>query len=121
MTAAALSPALTLAGPLPAKSSNAGAVRVSVTPVQTGPGADWTFEITMNTHVKDLDADLTTSAVLIDSAGRPHKPKSWQGDPPGGHHRKGILSFPALNDESKSFELQLTGIGDKRVFKWTMQ
>jgi hypothetical protein len=68
-----------------------------------------------------LGEDLTKAAVLVDGAGRRYTPVAWQGDPPGGHHRKGILRFPAPPEPAKSFELQMQGIGgvSQRVFQWT--
>jgi hypothetical protein len=111
------------ASALAARSSDANGVRVVVTPKQADPGAGWTFEVVMDTHTQPLDADLTKSSVLIDDAGRRYLPLSWQGDPPGGHHRKGALRFATGNADLKSFELQIEGLAGagKRVFQWTIK
>ena len=77
----------------------------------------------MNTHTKPLDADLTKAAVLIDGSGKRYAPQAWQGDKPGGHHRKGVLRFPAPDGTPKAIEIHIDGLGgvDSRVFKWTMK
>jgi hypothetical protein len=77
----------------------------------------------MDTHTKPLDDDLTKTVALVDDDGRQYTPTSWEGDKPGGHHRKGVLRFPAPGATIKSFELQIEGLGgvSKRVLKWTMK
>lgn len=120
---AAGTPALAQSGAgLAARSSDAGGVRVVVTPKTVAPGATWEFEVVMDTHTKPLDADLTKAAVLLDDGKRAYAPTVWQGDPPGGHHRKGLLRFPAPAGQTKSFEVQIEGIGSpgKRTFQWTV-
>ncbi len=108
---------------LPARSSNEGGVQVVVKPERVGAGAEWTFTVTMNTHTRPLDNDMTKAAVLIDDGGKRYSPLSWQGDKPGGHHRKGTLRFPAPVKQPKTFELHIDGIGgvQSRLFEWTMK
>jgi acyl-coenzyme A synthetase/AMP-(fatty) acid ligase len=108
---------------LAARSNDAGGVRVVVKPKSVAAGATWEFEVTMDTHSKPLDDDLTKTAVLVDDGGRQYMPMSWQGDKPGGHHRKGILRFPAPTGQIKSFELRIQGLGgeSKRAFQWTIK
>jgi hypothetical protein len=109
-------------GALPARSDNAGGVNVVIKPKAVAPGAAWTFDVIMDTHVKPLDTDLAKSAVLVVSGAR-LTPTSWQGDGPGGHHRKGVLSFPAPNGPATSFIVELFGVGGvaTRTFNWTAQ
>lgn len=76
---------------LAAKSSDAGGVHVVVRPKNVGTGVTWEFEVRMDTHSKPLNDDLTKAAVLVDGAGHRYKPIAWQGDAPGGYHRKGVL------------------------------
>ena len=107
-----------------AQSSDDAGVRVVVTPVALGPGMTiWEFEVVMDTHTKPLEEDLAQSAVLVDEAGRRYRPVAWQGDPPGGHHRKGILQFSAPGDMPKTVELQIDGVGGAgvRTFHWQLQ
>ncbi len=108
---------------LAARSNNADGVRVDIKPKGIVAGSALEFEIVMDTHTKPLDADLTKTAVLVDDSGRRYVPLSWQGDPPGGHHRKGVLRFPAPSEQIKSLELQIEGLGgaSKRVFQWTIK
>jgi hypothetical protein len=108
---------------LAARSNDAGGVRVVIKPKSVAAGAAWEFEVVMDTHTKPLDDDLTKTTVLVDDGGRRYMPLSWQGDKPGGHHRKGVLRFPAPSEQIKSFELQIQGSGgeNKRVFQWTMK
>ena len=108
---------------LSAVSNDGGGVKVVVKPINVAAGSVWEFEIVMDTHSKPLDDDLTKTAVLVDDSGSQYMPTSWQGDKPGGHHRKGVLRFPAPSATIKSFELQIQGLGgvSKRVLKWTMK
>jgi hypothetical protein len=112
---------LALAQTLAARTSDAGGVRVVVKPKSVAAGAAWEFEVVMDTHVKPLDDDLTKTAVLVDDGGRRYGPAAWQGDKPGGHHRKGVLRFPAPSEQVKSFELRIQGLGGvpTRAFQWT--
>jgi hypothetical protein len=108
---------------LPARTSDGNGVRVVVTPKATAPGAVWEFDVVMDTHTKPLDTDLARAAELIDDGGQRYQPLEWKGDPPGGHHRKGTLRFPAPANQIKAFEVQIQGIGGvgTRVFQWTMK
>ena len=111
------------AAALVARTSDTGGVRVVVTPQPVGPAATlWEFEVVMDTHSGTLSADLVQAAVLVDDNGRRYMPLAWQGDPPGGHHRKGMLRFPLPAGKPKAVELQITGVGgpDKRIFRWEL-
>lgn len=120
-----LNSGLPLAAPaLAAQSSEGGGVNVIVTPKALEPGvAVWEFEIVMDTHSKPLDEDIPQAAVLVDEVGRRYKPTVWQGDPPGGHHRSGILQFSAPADMPAAVELQIEGIGEAgtRTFRWELK
>lgn len=109
---------------LASRTSDESSVRVVVTPKPLVAGATaWEFDVVMDTHVKPLTEDLAKSAVLIDRTGRQYAPLGWQGDAPGGHHRKGVLRFPAPGDATRSVELRLTGIGGSatRSFRWDLK
>jgi hypothetical protein len=98
-------------------------IRVVVAPKKVAAGSAWEFDITMDTHIAPLNADLTKSAVLVVDGSQRYVPLSWEGDKLGGHHRKGVLRFPAPNEQTKSFELRIQGLGreSERVFKWTVK
>jgi hypothetical protein len=119
-------PSVTLSAetPLASRTSDNGGVRVVVTPKAIEPGgAVWEFEVVMDTHTKPLNEDLARAAVLVDDSGRQYAPVAWQGDPPGGHHRKGTLRFAPPVEELKIIELHIAGVGGpgKRVFRWELK
>lgn len=102
--------------------SNAGGVRVDVVPVQLAAGQQARFQVSLNTHSVPLDQDLTAVSVLRDSRGREYKPVHWDGAPPGGHHRKGILVFPELSAPLNSVTLTIHDIAGiaNRDFAWQL-
>lgn len=123
VVAAIVCPAAPLAAQtaaLPSRSSDGGGVRVVVKPKTVGVGPVWEFDVIMDTHSTPLNADLVKTAVLIDGGGKRYQPTGWKGDPPGGHHREGLLSFPVPATSSGTFEIQIEGMGPaKRSFRWT--
>lgn len=107
-----------------AQISREGGVTVKVVPRGLRAGAtSWEFEVTFETHTQSLNQDMTRAARLIDSQGQPHAPLAWDGDPPGGHHRRGLLRFRPLADHPAMLELQVLGVGDigTRVFRWRLE
>ncbi len=82
----------------------------------------WDFEMVLETHTKALNDDLAKSAVLI-ADGKQYQPLGWEGAPPGGHHRKGKLSFKALAPSPETVELQIRLASDPspRSFKWLLK
>jgi len=82
----------------------------------------WDFEVVLETHTKALNDDLAKSSVLI-ADGKQYLPLGWKGAPPGGHHRKGKLSFKAIAPPPASVELQIRLAGDPspRSFKWLLK
>ena len=101
-----------------------GGVHVKVTPKNiTVPADTWDFEVALNTHSVALDQDLAKTTVLVDAQGEQYLPIAWEGDPPGGHHRSGILRFKPLAVMPSSLELRISGVGgiDTRVFRWQLQ
>jgi hypothetical protein len=107
--------------PLTIQTSQADGVTVKVVP--RGLRADvasWDFEVTLETHTQPLNQDMMQAARLIDAQGRAHAPFAWEGDPPGGHHRRGVLRFRPLAGKPATVELQIVGIGGSgaRIFRW---
>ncbi len=98
-------------------------VRVDVVPVQLESGKSAKFEIRMNAHSGDLSQDLVSVSTLKDDNGREYRPVDWQGAPPGGHHRTGVLEFPALNGNTKSVTLVIRDVANvpERVYKWNLK
>ncbi|MBI4937030.1 MAG: hypothetical protein HY846_02200 [Nitrosomonadales bacterium] len=82
----------------------------------------WDFEVVMETHTKALNDDLVKSSLLI-VEGKQNLPLSWEGAPPGGHHRKGKLRFKAVAPQPVAMELQIRLAEDPfpRSFKWLLK
>jgi len=73
-------------------------------------------------HALELNHDLAAIAALIDAAGREQKPIGWEGDRPGGHHRKGVLTFRPLDPAPATLTLKLRQVGPvpERSFTWML-
>ena len=106
---------------LSTQSSSAAGVTVKATP-RTLAGAVWEFELVFDTHTQDLKDDPAKSASLH-AAGASAAPLAWQGDPPGGHHRKGVLKFSATAPGTQAIELTITRPGEPtpRSFRWQLK
>ena len=112
------------AAELEARTSNAAGVTVKVTPKDVAPGSStWTFAVVLDTHSRDLSDDLVKDSALVDARGTRYAPIAWEGAPPGGHHREGVLRFKGLGPEPGAFELQIRRPGESaaRVFRWTLK
>ena len=99
-------------------------VIITVTPKNISPDASaWEFEIVLDTHSVELDYDLMKNSALIDSAGNKYSSLEWVGDPPGGHHRKGVLKFRSIADLPESVKLEFYNIGGiiRREFIWSLK
>ena len=105
------------------KSNKKNSVRVDVRPVQLLPGKTAKFEIRMNSHSGDLSQDLIAVCSLKDSSGREYQPTNWDGSPPGGHHRSGVLEFSELAEGAKSITLVIREVANvpERVFNWSVE
>ena len=105
------------------KSNKENRVRVDVRPVQLLPGKPAKFEIRMNTHSGDLSQDLVAVCTLKDSSGREYKPINWDGSPPGGHHRSGVLEFSKLGEGAESITLMIREVANvpERIFNWNVE
>lgn len=112
------------AAELEARTSRAAGVTVKVTPKDVAPGSStWAFVVVLDTHSQDLSDDLVKDSALVDARGTRYAPIAWEGAPPGGHHREGVLRFKALGAAPGAFELQIRRPGESaaRVFRWTLK
>ena len=111
------------AGAYEMRSNRENRVRVDVKPVQLTPGQPARFEVRMNTHSETLGEDMVAVSSLKDNAGRVYQATAWQGSGPGGHHRKGVLEFPKLEDNTDSITLIIKGIANipERIFMWPVE
>ena len=121
---AAVASAPVYSAELPAQKSNERGVTVAVTPVDLAAAAlNWRFKLVLDTHSQDLGDDLMQSAVLVDESEGRHRPVAWDGAPPGGHHREGVLTFKPISPPPDSIELRISRPGEPepRVFRWTLK
>lgn len=107
---------------LPTRTSSQSGVTMKVTP-RSLAGPAWEFEVAFDTHSQELSDDLLQTARLIAAGGSASAPLDWQGDPPGGHHRKGVLRFKAISPQPATFELRIarTGEAQPRSFRWDLK
>lgn len=107
---------------LPSLSSTESAVTVKVTP-RSLQGATWEFDVVFDTHTQELRDDLMKNAVLVMADGRQVRPVEWKADPPGSHHRKGVLRFKAIDPAPGKLELRIARPGEDkpRSFSWTVR
>ncbi len=107
---------------LPTRQDNKGQVMMSVTPDALPDAGEWRFAVQLNTHVAPITQDLAKVSVLSDGKGHEEKPVAWQGDPPGGHHRKGVLLFKPISPRPDSITLKVRDVGSvpERTFIWQL-
>ena len=110
------------AGKLDPQTSSLSGVTVKVTPGSLA-GAEWEFEVVFDTHSQELNDDPLKAAMLVADGSKPSSPTGWQGDVPGGHHRKGVLRFkPAAASPARvELRLQRPGEASPRVFRWQLR
>jgi hypothetical protein len=103
--------------------SSANRVRVDVKPIQLTIGQPARFQVWLNTHFVALGDDLAAAAVLRDDQGHTYRATAWEGSPPGGHHRKGVLEFPKLEGSPASLTLIIKGVAGvpERLFRWELR
>jgi hypothetical protein len=98
-------------------------VTVDVSPEQLAIGQPIQFQVRMNTHSVELSQDIVAISELRDDLGKIYHPLKWQGSPPEGHHRKGLLEFPVLEGSPTSVKLIIKGVADvsERIFEWEIE
>jgi len=99
-------------------------VTVQVKPIDLSPGAKtWAFEVVFDTHSQELSDDVARVATLAGAGGTQHAPIAWEGDPAGGHHRKGVLRFTPITPPPDAVELRIQrpGEGAPRSFRWALK
>ena len=109
---------------LAAQTSSARSVTVKATPQNVaGDTKMWSFAIVLDTHSAELNDDLVKSSILRDSASGRFTPVAWDGAPPGGHHREGVLRFNPVSPRPQSIELQITRADEEapRSFRWQLK
>ncbi len=99
------------------KTNSENGMTVSVTPTRNADGS-WEFAVVVDNHAVSVTQDMVAAATLIDASGGTVQPMSWTGDPPGGHHRKGTLTFGALSSPPVSVTIRDLGGVPERTFTW---
>lgn len=99
-----------------------GNVTVIITPKNLKVGDNPEFEVKFETHSVELNFDVSQVSKLYDDKGNILTMPSWEGNPPGGHHRKGILTFSSPLGEIEYVELTMLNIAGikERKFKWRL-
>jgi len=93
---------------LATQTATIGIVTYKVTPKNLSKSSPtWDFEVVLDTHTGSLDQDLVSGIRLSDDRNNEYQASNWEGDPPGGHHREGVLQFQALDSEIKSITLKI--------------
>ena len=109
---------------LNAQKSTERGVTVLVTPVSLARSAStWDFKVVFDTHSEELSDDVQRTAVLLAPNGATYKPMAWEGAPPGGHHREGLLRFAVIEPSPASIELQIQRPIEStpRSFRWQLK
>ncbi|MFH0714881.1 MAG: hypothetical protein V1847_03825 [Candidatus Diapherotrites archaeon] len=105
---------------LSSQSDSQNSVQVDVTPRISSAQA--AFEISFTTHSGSMDFRVEDISRLEDDLGNSYRVLSWNGSPPGGHHRSGTLSFEPLSPQAKTITLKLSNVGGvDRVFQWSLK
>lgn len=107
---------------LPARSNRQNGVEVTVAPQPFRIGDPVAFDVALDTHSGSLDVDPVAASFMEDDLGNRYLPTGWDGDPPGGHHRSGVLRFPELKPGAGVMRLILKGVGGvaERAFLWPL-
>ena len=90
---------------------------VAVTPKRNTDGS-WDFSVVIDNHAVDVAQDMVAVSSLTDANGQAISPQAWIGDPPGGHHRRGVLTFGAFSTGSMSLTIRDLGGVASRTFAW---
>jgi hypothetical protein len=106
---------------LAAQVTSGSGVTIKATP-RALAGGSWEFDIVFDTHSQELKDDPMKSAALV-AGGKAHAPTGWKGDPPGGHHRKGVLTFDPIDRGPQDIELRINRPGEPkpRLFRWQLK
>lgn len=94
----------------------AGEVEVKLTP-QTIDTSGATIRVVLDTHSVELDVDLRAAATLTVN-GQRWATAGWDGDPPSGHHREGVLRFDAGGPIGGTADLKIDGLPAPVSTEW---
>lgn len=105
-----------------------GEVTIAIQPLDISPQSSvWRFQVTLNTHSRELNEDLVAAAELRNNKDERFETIGWEEgslpagrQAPGGHHRSGVLSFRPLLPFPSEITLRFRDVGGipERVFIW---
>ena len=94
---------------------------IRVTPISLNFSQGANFEVSFDTHVRNLDFDVALVTSIQDDHNNVYMPIRWSGSPPDGHHREGTLSFGQLSESPHSIKLLMKNVFDADwVFEWKL-
>ena len=107
---------------LSARNNSENRVSIDAKPVEFTFSEPVTIAMALNTHSGSLEYDLSEISTLICDKGFEFEPLRWEGSPPGGHHRRGMLIFPEFDHQISHMKLVVEGVYGvpERVFEWTI-
>lgn len=105
-----------------------GEVTVVVQPLDISEQSNvWRFQVTLNTHSRELNEDISQAAELRNNKDERFETLGWEEESlptgrqaPGGHHRSGVLIFRPFLPFPSEIILRLRNVGGipERVFTW---
>lgn len=105
------------------KINKEGEIEISVEPFGIfSDSSSWDFKVILDSHSAEINGDLVELFELIDEKGVSSKATSWDGSPPGGHHREGVLKFKPITPKPTAITLRINRVGGiaERNFTWTI-
>lgn len=109
----------TSASPFQTRTVQAGDVTVKAT-LQRLDARGAVAEVVLDTHAGGLDLDVAAGAALT-IGGITWPTENWEGDRPGGHHRKGELRFSPGGPVAGEATLTMSGLDDQVTFRWQIE
>ncbi|MDP3974606.1 MAG: hypothetical protein Q8P65_01305, partial [bacterium] len=93
-----------------------GEVTYQITPKNiSSTNKIWDFEVILDTHNGNLDQDLISLVSMVDNKSNRFKALKWEGDPPVGHHRKGILKFSSVSPYPENIKLVIKANNSREI------
>ena len=103
---------------LTTRTVEAGAVTVEIDPKELDGGGA-AFIVSFDTHSVDLGFDVV-SAASLEVDGTAWTDPAWKGDPAGGHHRSGTLTFRPGGPATGTARLTISGLPEPVVATWDL-
>lgn len=102
------------AASLAARTVTVGSIEIAVQPLQLDESGA-RFQVGLTTHGGDLDMTPRGRLQVADLA---WAGGTWTGDPPGGHHRSGVLAFSSPGAAKGTATLTIEGFAQPVAVSW---